>query len=248
MPLLKNVLSLLTDLAYPSTCAHCETFCDNSGPLCPDCDQKLLALAAAPGCIHCATPLAQANAPCPRCLGKGLYPYEKVLRLAVFHEPLKTLIHHIKYNRRWPLADYLADQLLAQPRIQNLLTQIDAILPVPLHRRQQLKRGYNQATLIALRIARKSRLPIIHPVVRIRDTPSQTNLPQKARHANVRGAFALRKPHQITTKRILIVDDVMTTGATLQSVARTLLPAKPAQLSALILAVADRLHRQFEIV
>jgi len=188
MPLLRDVLSWVADLAYPSTCAHCKTFCDDSGPLCDDCDAKLRELAMAAACPNCATPVAQANAPCPRCLGKGLYPYARVTRLGKFDEPIKTLIHQVKYHRRWSLGEWLADRLLEQPRTKKLLEHIDAIIPVPLHPKAHRARGYNQAEVIAGRLSSKTGLALLQPVARIRNTESQTNLTQKARHANVRGA------------------------------------------------------------
>jgi ComF family protein len=250
MSLLRHAISRLVDLAYPSACAHCSAFTDDAGPLCPDCDGKLRELSVAAACAHCAKPLPYADAPCPRCLGKGLYPYESVVRLCAYADQSKSLIQHIKYHHRWPLADWLTNRFLDQPRLQALLKQIDAILPIPLYRARHRQRGFNQAALIAARIGKTTRLPVINPLARIRDTPSQTHLSFKARMENVRDAFELRKrgAAQIAEKRILIVDDVMTTGATIQAVGRALLPGKPAQLYATVLAVADPTHRDFQSI
>ncbi len=246
MPTLRNMLSWVADLAYPTACAHCNAFCDGPGPLCLECNDKLHELSIAAACAKCAMPIAQANAPCPRCLGKGLYPFDRVARLCIYDDPVKTLVRQFKYHRRWPLAEWLTDRLLEQPRIQLLLKEIDLIVPVPLHRRRQFSRGYNQAKVIAARIAKRSQHPLIQPLRRIRNTEQQTaQTSQKARHANVRDAFALKDPKAIEGKKILVVDDVLTTGATLQAVGRTLSAAKPASLSGIILAVADPRHRDF---
>src|SRR5262245_32011019 len=157
MPTLRSVLGLLADLAYPTACAHCNTFCDGStgGPLCPDCAGKLHDMSMAAACTHCAAPLGYADAPCPRCLGKGFHPYERVGRLCIYADPVKTLIKQFKYHRRWPLGEWLTDRLLEQPRITNLLKDIDVIIPVPLHRNRQFSRGYNQAKVIAAHIAKR---------------------------------------------------------------------------------------------
>src|SRR6266704_147592 len=130
MPTLRSLLGSLADLAYPSACAHCHAFCDGAGPLCPSC------------------------------LGKGLYPYERVGRLCIYDEPAKTLVQQFKYHRRWPLGEWLTERLLEQPRIQVLLKQINLIVPVPLHRRRHFSRGYNQAKVIAARIAKKCKLDL----------------------------------------------------------------------------------------
>ena len=246
MPTLRTVLGWVADLAYPTACAHCNTFCDGAGPLCPDCDSKLHELSIAAACVHCAMPIAQADAPCPRCLGKGLYPYKCIGRLCIYDDPIKTIVHQFKYHRRWPLAEWLADCLLGQPRTKTLLKEINLIIPVPLHRRRQFARGYNQAKVIAARISKKARLDLAQPLIRVRNTEQQTaQTSQNARHANVRDAFALRNPKAIEGKHVLVVDDVLTTGATLQAVGRTLLAAKPASLCAIVLAVADPRHRDF---
>src|SRR5258706_6233250 len=121
MPVLRNVLAIFADLAYPTTCVHCQTFCDGAGPLCPPCDAQLSELTLAPACIHCAMPLAYTDAPCPRCLGKGLHPFRHISRLCVYSNPIKSIIHQFKYHRRWPLADWLADRLLDQPATLAIL-------------------------------------------------------------------------------------------------------------------------------
>src|ERR1051325_3878647 len=156
MPTLRSVLTWVADLAYPTACAHCNAFCDGAGPLCPNCDAKLHDLSLAAACGKCAMPVAQADAPCPRCLGKGLYPFESVGRLCIYDDPVKTLVRQFKYHRRWPLAEWLTDRLLEQPRIGKLLRQQDLIVPIPLHRRRQFSRGYNQAKVIASRLNKKN--------------------------------------------------------------------------------------------
>lgn len=194
-------------------------------------------------------PLAEQGAPCPHCLGKGLYPFDKIVRLGTFRDPLKHLIHRMKYHRHWPLAEHLADRFLEMEQAKGLLSETDRLLPVPLHRWRQVGRGYNQAQVIAARLSKRCRIKMIHPVVRLRNTETQTHLHSRAkREENLRGAFGLVNAKVVTGKHLIVVDDVMTTGATLQAVGRVLKQARPASLCAIVLAVADPRGRDFQVI
>lgn len=246
---LRHTLTTLLDFCYPGHCIHCTAFCDAKGPLCDVCHLSLDALVADPACPRCAKPIAEPEAPCPWCLGRGIFPFQRVIRLSEFTEPVKTLIHQMKYHGRWPLAEFLADRALDESRTTGLLHEIDCIVPVPLHFRRQFARHYNQSEVIARRLARKTNLAFVRALKRTRDTETQTRLASRqARQENVRGAFALSRPRAVAGKRVLLVDDVMTTGATLQAAARALRRAKPAAISALVLAVADPKRRDFQAI
>jgi ComF family protein len=108
----------------------------------------------------------------------------------------------------------------------------DIAVPVPLHRRRARERGFNQAD----DLARATGLPVVRALRRVRATPSQTDLPAARRYANVRDAFALRRGIDVRGLRILIVDDVCTTGATIEACARVLRQGGAAQVSALTAA------------
>jgi ComF family protein len=237
------------DFCYPGACAACGKATDGPAALCPACDGELHKLETAPACRSCAKPLPEDGSPCPHCLGDGLPHYEWVLRLGIFTDPLKGLIHQLKYHQRWPLAEVLADRLLEQQRVKALLSEAEVIVPVPLHRLRQIARGYNQAEVIAKRLASGCRLPLARPVIRLRNTESQTNMTSAAqREENLRDAFALLSPRGVRGMHVVVVDDVMTTGATLKAFARALRPAKPASLCAIVLAVADPRGRDFKTV
>src|ERR1041384_5924796 len=114
--LARSVTSRLLDLCYPTSCAACEASCDMGMSLCGDCESKLAILEQAAACPRCAMPLATRGDPCPWCGGKGLYPFQNIVRLGVFDDPLKGLIHRAKYHDRWPHAETLADRLFQHSR------------------------------------------------------------------------------------------------------------------------------------
>lgn len=237
----------LIDFVYPAECAVCRQSFDASHFVCADCAKELDDLASAPGCDRCGVPLAEAGAPCPWCGGKSLYPFEKIIKLGVYQDPLKHLIHQMKYHRRWPLAEVLADRLFQEERVKGLLTETDCIVAVPLHPMRQISRGYNQAEILARRLARGARLKLLKPVVRVKHTQTQTASHSRlSRAQNLRDAFGLIDPRSVRGRHVVVVDDVMTTGATLQTIGRALKPAKPASLCAIVLAVADPRGRDFQ--
>ena len=237
------------DFCYPGACAVCPAHAPGSTPLCDACMNELHLLDRAPACDRCAMPLAELDAPCPYCDDKGIYPFERILRLGVFEDPLKHLIHQAKYHHRWPLAEFLAERLSAQDLVNGLLRQTDVLVAVPLHVLRHVKRGYNQAEVLAGRLGRLNKLKLAKPAVRLRNTETQTHIHSQAkREHNLRDAFGLVNSKCIRGKHVVLVDDVMTTGATLKSLARCLKHAEPASLSAIVVAIADPKRRGFEVI
>jgi ComF family protein len=114
----------------------------------------------------------------------------------------------------------------------DLLRDAAYVVPVPLHSQRELERGFNQAS----EIARHLGIPVLPAIRRIRATPSQTDLPAARRHANVRGAFALRRGIDVSGQSLVLVDDVSTTGATLEACARVLKEAGAADVRAITAA------------
>lgn len=209
----------------------------------------LASLQAAPFCDRCGMPLVEFDDPCAHCMGKGVPHFERVVRLGVFEDPLKHLIHEMKYHRRWPIAEMLARRVLAHEPAKALLTETDVLVPVPLHAFRQISRGYNQAEVLAQTIGKACGLRVAKSLVRARRTPMQTAMPsQTQRLENMKDAFLLVDQKHVRGKHVVLVDDVMTTGATLQSAARTISDAKPASLCALVVAVADPKHHDFQSI
>jgi ComF family protein len=150
------------------------------------------------------------------------------------HSPVQSIVHAFKYSGMPRLAAHFGRSIAGlAPR------EAQVIVPVPLHRTRMAERGYNQAEALARGIAARRGAAVVRALRRTRPTPTQTHLSIPERIENVRGAFALSRPaREIAGKHALIVDDVMTTGSTLASVAETLLEAKPKSISILVLAVA----------
>jgi len=154
-----------------------------------------------------------------------------------YREPFVTAIHRFKYRGDAFLAPHLAKFLVELCRRHKLDQWVDCIVPVPLHPTRFRERNFNQAELLSQEIAASFSLPVLPRVlVRFRNTPSQTGLSGKERTVNVSDAFRVRKPSVFKDRRCLLVDDVLTTGATLSACRSRLLSAGAAEVYGLALA------------
>jgi ComF family protein len=150
-----------------------------------------------------------------------------------FEGPLRTAIHRFKYGGERALGEPLG-ALLADAAA-GLRIEADLIVPAPLHATRRRERGYNQSELLARVVARRLGLPLGLALARQRPTPPQVGLSAAERRANVAGAFAWRG-ESLADRRVLLIDDVCTTGATLDACARALRPHGPASIAAVTLA------------
>lgn len=245
--MLKQAGADVAQLCYPSFCAACKAEAPAGAYFCQRCEGELKLLTKAPACDRCAMPVAALGLPCPWCEGTGLKPYKHVARLGAFVDPLKGLIHQVKYHRRWSTAEHLTDRLYAKPIVKQILDETDVLLPVPLFALRHVKRGFNQADVVACRLATLAGKKVVRPVVRWRATETQTRQHGRVKRLrNLRGAFVLVEPELVSGKRVTVVDDVLTTGATLRTIARTMRDAKPVHLCAITIAIADPEWNDFE--
>ena len=212
------MLSQLLNTVIPQSCLLCGNRGQGDRLVCSGCESDLPWLGH--HCSVCATPLP-ANAPdtCGQCQRKSpAYDYTQ----ALFHytSPVDKLITGLKFNSRLVNARMLGDIMAAKIQA-NTLDRPEALLPVPLHRQRLRERGFNPALELARPLAKAWDIPLLkEPVRRIRATTAQMELPAKQRHQNIRGAFECDT--SLPYGHIAIVDDVVTTGATANELAKLL--------------------------
>lgn len=183
-----------------------------------------------PACIVCAAPLPSGEV-CGHCL-QHPPAYTRTVAAFRYEFPLDSLIKALKFDERLILADFLADALAASVTLHP-----DYLLALPLHPARLRERGFNQSQLIAARIARILQLPLLADAAfRVRDTPPQSSLPWRARKRNMSKAFALAPGIDVRGKHVAIVDDVMTTGASIDALAGLLKKAGASEVSAWVVA------------
>ncbi len=226
----------------PAPCLACAepvwTPRDSLG-LCPGCRQLLVRWPA--GCSVCARPIAgrlPEGGRCGECRRRPP-PYERRLSAWSYQHPADAVLTAFKFGRLEYLGGHLGRRLAELFRRE--LGGCDLVVPVPLHWRRYLTRGYNQAAAIARPLARALELPAANLLRRRRATPPQSRLHRKDRRRNLRRAFAIRRPAARRTGRcrgrhVLLVDDVVTTGATLEAAARCLRRAGARAVTALTAA------------
>ncbi len=201
----------LLDLLFPARCVNCNRVGES---LCSRCRSQIQFLTP-PYCRRCSRPLEFHGDPCPLCRAHPLHITQ--IRAVGYHEGvLRHAIHALKYRHWIDLADPLA--ALLQQHLLRTAPNVDLITAVPLHANRQRERGYNQAELLARSLAARVALPYTGGLKRTRATADQIGLDMGARHENVRDAFAADGA-AFAGRRVLIVDDVCTTGATLDACA-----------------------------
>ena len=214
-------------------------------PVCRACLGGVRPLEAEFFCASCRTPFLNAfpldfDGRCTLCRA-GLRGFDAAYCFGAYEGPLRELIHLFKYGKVRSLARPLGDLLAAALPLDE---SFDAIAPVPLHWRRQWQRGFNQSELLARNIAGRTGIPVVLALRRLRSTSAQAGLNNAGRRQNVTGAFACRRgagwARRIQAKRILLVDDVMTTGSTAAACALALKRAGAARVALLTVARVDR--------
>jgi ComF family protein len=210
-------------------------------PVCRRCLKSPQPLSAEFFCVSCRTPFQNAfplddEGRCALCRG-GLRGFDAAYCFGAYEGVLRKLIHLYKYGRIKTLARPLGDLLAAAlPREQKF----DVIVPVPLHWRRQWQRGFNQSEVLAWGIARRTGIPVVKALGRVQATVTQASLGNIKRRRNVAAAFRCKRAVLVAGKRILLIDDVMTTGATAAACALALKRAGAIKVALLTVARVDR--------
>lgn len=209
-----KIKNFFLDGLYPSFCRSCEVKTEHD-IFCADCAAYL---------PHLATVSIPLTSTCPL----------KIYAASDYVGALRSLVmrkHYGDYQAAVDLGSFITS------RLDLSMVQVDYVVPVPLHWSRLMRRGYNQAGVIAGTIASSINKPVFKGLVRSRSTAYQLHLDRDARFKNVREAFSLKRSvnrSDLEGKHILLVDDLCTTGATLKEIARVFLPYKPASLKAVV--------------
>jgi len=219
--MINHVLTLL----YPFICPLCRIKTEKTG-LCQGCFDS----------IERISPSANRT----RYQSIDIY-YQKLYSVGLYKGILKEAIHLLKYRGKLSLVKDLSGLLIEFANIHLDITQIDLIVPVPLHNTKLREREFNQATILAMPIAKKFGIPLSQGnLERVRATQPQTGLKRHERLQNLKGAFKVKNPSIINEKRILLVDDVFTTGATVNECGKVLFSSGATDISVLTLAQGDQ--------
>lgn len=228
----------LAALLWPARCAACTAFVSEGRCFCPDCEAAVVPLALS--CPGCAMPTGDGGHRCRGCLRRP-FPFARARAALAYGGPLVQALLRFKHgNHRYlarPLAQYLS------PVVGGVWLASDLVCPVPLHPRRLRRRGFNQALELARGAARdlpnrERRKLTCDLLLRTADTPALGHGSPAARARAVAGAFALGRPSLVAGRHVLVIDDVMTSGATLAECARTLLDAGAGEVSVAALARA----------
>ena len=235
---LRRAGEALVSLLYPPHCANCGADTEGGVHLCTACAGQAKKIVA-PFCQRCSEPFDGAitgEFTCSNCAGRMLH-FDCAVSRYLSRGVVREFVHRFKYDRhfylRHPLADWLAaalddERIRAQP--------IGALVPVPLHSARFREREFNQADVLAELLAQRTGTPLLRALTRIRYTTTQTRLDRNERMENLRNAFRVRQTSAVQNRHLVLVDDVFTTGSTVDECARVLRAAGAASVRVMTVA------------
>ena len=222
---LKKYLNQLSNLLYPQYCLHCEEGVPGPSIFCENCQAQITRLSES-HCFICSIPFessaATSHSPDHRCgeCRENLPAFSKAVTPFLYEGPLSSAICQFKYQKKPHLAVPLAG-LMMNDLAGIAVGGIDSVMAIPLHPSRLRSREFNQSLLLAREIGKATSVPYsIDALIRTRETQPQVGLSRKERHENIKGAFQVTRPNEIKDHKILLVDDVYTTGATLKEASK----------------------------
>jgi ComF family protein len=238
-----SIFRRILDIILPTSCSYCNSSVGDSGIpfFCSTCWADFSSLDGSV-CPRCGRPFDSpetlTHSPDHHCLACRQTPptFDQALSVGYFEGPLREAIHQFKYrpcrSLGKPLAGWMAENI-------RPVSDIDCIIPVPLHVARLRQRGFNQALILAYELSRTFTIPLsFDNLKRVRPTRPQVELSGEERIKNVAGAFALRRPDELRDRDVLLIDDVFTTGATMNECAMVLKDAGASRVTALTIARA----------
>lgn len=229
-----GIASSLLNLLFPPKCCICGHYCEEL--LCDTC-KDTFSLIEGPICAKCGKPCHCEVTSCRECKGRRLY-FDVGRSLGFYESNLKEAIHHFKYNNGRKLAVVFADMAQESCHCQREFWAVDLVTYVPSTTAKEIHRGYNQAELFGREVAKRIEKPSIKTLYRVKQTEDQNKLKLEQRRQNVRDAFKALPKTDLKGSRVLLVDDVYTTGSTINECAKALKKAGARQVNVLTIARA----------
>ena len=233
---IKNFLDKILSFFLPRTCFCCGADLKTKHLLCPECLSKVEEVKGLI-CARCGVPLNYGGQYCYNCRGSKAAKYKcSFIRSSLkFNEPTRALVHAFKYEKYLNIAPYFAEVMYKTYRQNPEFKEAEFLVPVPIYKTRQRKRGFNQADVLATYLSKLCGIPVLNALIRTKNTESQTKLSRAERKANISGAFALAKAAEgkIKKRAFILIDDVCTTSATLEECALVLKKAGAREVLAL---------------
>jgi ComF family protein len=214
-----KILNQLLDLFFPNFCFVCREKLTDNQFICKKCLNEL-AFLDTKKCFYCGINPAE-NGICEHC--RNELPFDGLVSVFKFNNVIQVLIHNLKYNEFKKIGKFLGKFLAERLSHYNFISDIDFVVPVPLHKVKKRERGFNQSFLIAKEVSNQLHIPIGEGlIIRKEYTKTQIKLNREEREKNVGNAFFVKRPDLVEGRKILLIDDVLTTGSTMKSMTKTL--------------------------